>query len=194
MKLNLLWPTPIWEIEDDPELVKMADSLMQEYYHLKQNNLKIPFNIFCSSYPSSLKFERIIREYVTKALAEADYNWKYSEMLLGHFNMSTENEWDPPHIHLGNQLVGVFFVKAPEGSGELNVIAPSFAGGLTTHDEINVMGQKQVKRYTRTYYQIKPKVGKLVFFPHDLVHFVLPNTTKDIRVSIALNIDLKHTG
>ena len=185
MKLSLLWPTPVWEIQT-PELEQIADDMVNEYASFKKSNKEFPYNVFDGTFASAKSLESLIGQFTNQAMYDGDFDWRYSHIVRGRFNMTTKNGWDSPHIHVGPQLVAVYYWQVPEGSGDLVLVAPSFAGGLTTTME----GTKG----TRTYYKVTPKKGLLVLFPSDLVHFVLPNETDSIRASVAANIELHHVG
>lgn len=185
MKTSLLWPTPVWEIHT-PLLEQIADNIVKEYAEFKSTGEKFPYDVFDGTFKSLDLLRITIGDFTNKALEEANYNWRYSRMLRGRFNMTLRGEWDSPHIHIGPQLVAVYYWQVPEGSGDLVLVAPSFAGGLTTTTE----GFKGA----RTHYTITPKKGLLVLFPSDLVHFVLPNDTDSTRASLAANIELYTLG
>lgn len=190
MKLNLLWPTPVWEFET-PELLSLSNQLMENIRELNKKKITLPQNIFDKSLPASIELEKLIHSYTNEALIAAKCNWRYSHMMRGRVNMNKLGEWDSPHIHIGPKLVGVLYLRTPESSGNLILIAPTFAGGLTSTSETSSMSQIPVTKQQRTYFEVVPQVGKMVLFPSDLVHFVMPNTKDDTRVSVALNIELQ---
>lgn len=185
MKLSLLWPTPIWEIQT-PELERIADELVVDYKDYKRRGLEMPYDIFDSGIIALQLLKEQIRKLTNEALKTGNFDWRFSSIMRGRFNMTTRGDWDSPHIHVGPQLVAVYYWQVPEGSGDLVLVAPSFAGGLTTTSDGN--------KGARTHYTITPKKGLLALFPSDLVHFVLPNETEYIRASVAANIELHHVG
>lgn len=185
MKLSLMWPTPIWEVQT-PELEQIADDLVNDYKQFKSGNDVLPYDIFDSNFESLKQLQESIKQYTNQGMKEGQFEWRFSRIMRGRFNMTRQSEWDSPHIHVGPQLVAVYYWQVPENSGKLVLVAPSFAGGLTTTNDDN--------KGARTHYTITPKKGLLVLFPSDLVHFVLPNETDRIRASVAANIELHHVG
>jgi len=93
-----------------------------------------------------------------------------------------------PHIHPGSVLSGVYYVTLPENSGSLRLINPNlfnfvslaFLGGLETFTEGPCV-------FTTEHTLHKSKPGGLLIFPSHLSHYVLPNLSKQKRISISFN-------
>lgn len=177
MSLKLLWPTPVWEIET-PELSDIVAPLLHEI----KTNPKDPDAYLITKMPEASKFEKLLGPIVDDALQEGNYDWKFSKLLWGRVVGMQQNNWDSPHVHLGPMLVGVFYLQIQKGHGDLVLVPSTSNSGLSTHHD-GIKG-------TRLYHQIQPKEGKLVLFPADLVHFVIPNNIPLPRYSIALNFQL----
>ena len=77
------------------------------------------------------------------------------------FNVNTQGEYTGWHAHNRWTRVGVLYVSAPAGDIEFR------QGGA--------------------YWCETPKQGDLLVFPGKLDHRVLPNTSLDIRISVAFN-------
>jgi len=97
------------------------------------------------------------------------------------------------HIHPGAIWSGVYYVQAPEGAGQIELVDPR---------TVNLMNSAtympNVKRKTEcwTKVKVKPVAGKMLFFPAWLYHGIDPNlatgTGRDSeRVVIAFNINQK---
>jgi uncharacterized protein (TIGR02466 family) len=137
----------------------------------------MPKTEYCNVFTESLQ------SIVDREMVESNYKWKYSKLLWGRVARMGQNEWDPPHVHLGPMLVGVFYLQIQKGHGDLYLVPNGSNSGFSTHDD--------PKRGTRIYHKVTPTEGKLVLFPGDLIHFVTHNTSTLPRYSIALNIEMK---
>jgi uncharacterized protein (TIGR02466 family) len=84
------------------------------------------------------------------------------------------------HDHGGVIVACVYYVKAPENSGDLLLIDPRGSVNWDWESKDGFDGAK--------YKRVKPKEGKLVIFPGYVLHAVDPNNSKEERVSIAINI------
>jgi hypothetical protein len=77
------------------------------------------------------------------------------------FNVNTQGEYTGWHSHSRWARVGVLYVQIPAGLIEFR------QGGA--------------------YWTETPRAGDLLVFPGNLEHRVLPNTSLDVRISIAFN-------
>lgn len=77
------------------------------------------------------------------------------------FNVNTPGEYTGWHTHSRWARVGVLYVQVPGGAIEFR------QGGA--------------------YWSESPKAGDLLVFPGSLEHRVLPNTSEQVRISIAFN-------
>jgi hypothetical protein len=79
------------------------------------------------------------------------------------FNVNTPGEYTGWHSHSRWARVGVLYVQVPSGDIEFR------QGGA--------------------YWRETPKPGDLLVFAGELEHRVLPNTSSDVRISIAFNFE-----
>jgi hypothetical protein len=77
------------------------------------------------------------------------------------FNANTQGEYTGWHTHSRWARVGVLYVQVPGGDIEFK------QGGA--------------------YWRETPKQGDLLVFPGSLEHRVLPNTSEQVRISVAFN-------
>jgi hypothetical protein len=85
------------------------------------------------------------------------------------------NAMQPGHITLAHQhddddelLSAVYYISAPENSGELSL------------------------RYKNFTTRVTPEAGMFVFFPADIRHAVSKNNSTEIRLSLGINIGPKQ--
>lgn len=94
-------------------------------------------------------------------------------------NINAKNQFNWPHIHTGNTLSMVYYVRCNDNSGNLVFERP---------DPLKLcFVNKTVNENTNTAYTFSPVPGSFVIFPSYLSHYVTPNYSDDYRISIALN-------
>ena len=103
-------------------------------------------------------------------------------------NVNGPGAMNYPHIHPGSVLSGVYYVTLPENSGNLRLINPNLfnfvslesIGGVETFTEGPCL-------FTTEHTLHKSQSGGLLIFPSHLSHYVLPNLSKQKRISISFN-------
>ena len=91
--------------------------------------------------------------------------------------------YNAPHIHPNSLFSGVYYIKAPENSGDLvcNDPRPGVQLNMPTRKE-----GKPSKNLWREVH-LKPVEGRIIIFPFYLWHNVEPNLSNDIRISVSFN-------
>ena len=94
------------------------------------------------------------------------------------------------HVHPGSILSGVYYVTLPKNSGNLGLMNPNILnfffdapGGVETFTEGPTL-------FTTGHIFRKSKPGGLLIFPSHLSHHVLPNLSKQQRISLSFNTGL----
>jgi hypothetical protein len=85
------------------------------------------------------------------------------------------------HNHNPVPIAGVFYLKAAPNMGNLFLENPLdlILGKSANHSETRIP--------TTFNYEVEAVSGKLVLFPGWMKHFTKPNTTDDMRISMAVN-------
>ena len=99
------------------------------------------------------------------------------------FNINPTGGSIKPHAHPNSIFSGVFYLKTPEKSGNINFINPNQRHEYHfTRDNVERYGE-----YTFGEFRHTPEVSKLVMFPSSLEHYVDGNASVEDRISIAFN-------
>ena len=106
-------------------------------------------------------------------------------------NVSGTGAVHTPHIHNGSILSGVYYVSLPENSGNLRLMNPNLFNYVT----LTFMGKIETftegpTPFTSGNMEFKGSQGSLVIFPSHICHYVLPNLSKEVRISISFNTKL----
>ena len=98
-------------------------------------------------------------------------------------NINYPGCFNRPHLHPNALFSGVYWIKAPEKSGNLMLYDPRPGVQMT------MPSRKEVKLPPELWREVhyKPKAGTVVMFPAWLWHEVKPNKSNDIRISVSFN-------
>jgi len=94
------------------------------------------------------------------------------------------------HIHPGSLWSGVYYVQAPENSGNIEFTDPRTAN-IMSQPKFENKGEREVDFWTQVSY--RPKAGRMLVFPSFLYHNVEPNLSQEPgeaseRVIISFNL------
>lgn len=106
-------------------------------------------------------------------------------------NVSGAGAINIPHLHIRSILSGVYYVTHPKNSGNLRLMNPN----LFNHVTLAHMGKIETftegpTPFTTHKMDFAGLPGSLVIFPSHLCHYVLPNLSKEARISISFNTTL----
>ena len=98
-------------------------------------------------------------------------------------NINYPGGYNRPHLHPNSLFSGVYWIKAPEKSGNLMLYEPRQGAQCTMPNRKE--GKVPPELWREVHYQ--PKAGTVVMFPAWLWHEVQPNKSNDIRISVSFN-------
>lgn len=100
-------------------------------------------------------------------------------------NINPKGHSHKVHTHPNNYLSGVYYVNAPEGSGDIEFLDP--------RQQALVLQPKAVEStpFNTWKHRITPKEGQLLIFHSWFQHQVQENLSDQERISISFNIMLK---
>lgn len=100
----------------------------------------------------------------------------------GWINVGERGAMNTPHDHPGSVWSGSYYVQVPAGDkagGEIEFLDPRTNIRATTVDGAACFASK---------YRLAPQAGQLLIFPSWLRHWVFPNESDAIRISVAFNL------
>lgn len=122
---------------------------------------------------------------------DKEHDWEkgvWSDLVYW-LNINSKNEFNPPHMHPGCHYSGVYYVKVPKQTSCIHFLDPR-PNQLNSRPDIKNVGKNPFwseNKYDSSVYTFEPKEGKVIIFPSSLVHYVDPNPSDEIRVSLAFN-------
>jgi len=192
MNLMSIYSVPFWQSEypEFEEHKELFSEKLKEFQ--KQNPTKEAPRSNITGYQSPDTVHHIpelssLFEYICQMgfKAVADLNFIDCDLAITSAWMNNNNTrqcMNSEHIH-GDVFSGVFYLKAPEGSGKLSL----------SNLAINKMWMgcslaQQKNQFTAESIKIEPIEGNILLFPSYLPHSVETNNHDDERISISFNI------
>jgi hypothetical protein len=144
-------------------------------------------DFFINTYDNDIT-KHLFEEYIIpNANNIINYFWGYVRTYKNieyWYNVNHPNSYNHLHNHVGSVLSGVFYIKVPENSGNINFVR--------TESEVNDISKfidvNKTNPYTNCRYWSKAVEGKLIMFPSYLSHYVEQNTSTDDRISLSFNL------
>jgi uncharacterized protein (TIGR02466 family) len=98
-------------------------------------------------------------------------------------NINYPGGFNRPHLHPNSLFSGVYWIKAPENSGNLMLYEPRPGAQCTMPNRKE--GKLPPEVWREVHYA--PQAGMAIMFPAWLWHEVRPNKSNDIRISVSFN-------
>ena len=183
------FPTPVY-IQEIPNAVELNQYLEQKILHWSQQdkgvsktnaggwhsttdmNRKEEYNVLIKEL-FAMQYEIFKKEFLTQ------------KPVLGNMwaNINYPGNANRPHLHPNSLFSGVYWIKAPEKSGNLMLYEPR--PGVHTTMPNRKEGKLPSELWREIHYQ--PKAGTAIMFPSWLWHEVKPNQSNDTRISVSFN-------
>ena len=158
-----------WQ-KDDPKGVSKTNA--GGWHSATDMNRKAEYNVLMKEL-FNMQEEIFKKEFLTQ------------KPVLGNMwaNINYPGNANRPHLHPNSLFSGVYWVKAPEKSGNLMLYEPRPGAQCTMPNRKE--GKLPPELWREIHY--KPKAGTIVMFPAWLWHEVRPNESNDIRISVSFN-------
>tara|TARA_R100000664_G_C2740025_1_gene128646 strand:+ start:205 stop:831 length:627 start_codon:yes stop_codon:yes gene_type:complete len=134
----------------------------------------------------NLQIKRLLRK------VEQDHEWEDGEWedVDPWLNVNQKGNFNPPHIHPGNDYSGCYYITYPENSGVIHFLDPRPQHRFSSPNPAHKQGTNWYagnNPYDSSIFSYEIKEGKVILFPSWLMHYVDPNPTDNLRISIAFN-------
>ena len=158
-----------WQ-KDDPKGVSKTN--VNGWHSTTDMNRKEEYNVLTKEL-FNMQFEIFKKEYLI------------DKPVLGNMwaNINYKGGFNRPHLHPNALFSGVYWIKAPEKSGNLMIYEPR--PGVHTIMPNRKKGKLPSELWREIHYT--PQAGTIVMFPAWLWHEVRPNESNDTRISVSFN-------
>lgn len=132
---------------------------------------------------------KTVKDYFHYMGADYHIDWK----LHGWASINRFGDYHDYHNHPHSYLSGTYYVRVPETVEALSTRADVRPGRITFYDPRSAVNMTAIKSdpYIEAEHTVTPKPGMIMLWPAFLNHFVHPNLSKELRVSISYNVVLK---
>jgi uncharacterized protein (TIGR02466 family) len=190
-EIKTFFPSCIW-LHDLEDYQSMNTRMMAELSELRQSTgYNNPANDAWQSRGNLNKlgeFKPLMERFSAGSKRVLDYlRLEYDDFVItdSWANINPPGHSHMVHTHPNNFLSGVYYLKAPENSGDIEFLDPR---------QQALVLQPKVKEQTINNawkHRITPKEGQLLIFHSWFQHQVQENLSEEERVSISFNIMLK---
>lgn len=133
-------------------------------------------------------FMEIIR-CVSETFSELGFNTKQYEPVIhvAWLNINRKHNFMRHHNHLKAVFSGVYYIKTPKNSGDLEFNSPVADHKYVVDSDCI----KDFNHFNSNTWIVPAEEGKLVLFPSWLVHFVQPNLSDEDRISLSFDCSIR---
>ena len=190
MNIEYHFPTPVY-IQEVPNAGELNFYLEKNILQWQKEDPKGVSKTNVNGWHSQTDMNKK-EEYnpLTKELFNMQFEIYKKELLtlkpvLGNMwaNINYKGGFNRPHLHPNALFSGVYWIKAPENSGNLMLYEPRPGMQCTMPDRKE--GKLPPELWREVHYQ--PRAGTVVMFPAWLWHEVRPNESNDTRISVSFN-------
>lgn len=135
---------------------------------------------------------KTVADYLRGTGVDVDASWQ----LQAWANINRLGDYHNLHNHPHSYLSGTYYVQLPEDSkqqagsrADLNSGAISFYDPRGQANMTAIRGDAQID----PEYRVLPNPGDILLWPSFLHHFVHPNLSAELRISISFNVIIKMT-
>ncbi|MDH3690954.1 MAG: 2OG-Fe(II) oxygenase family protein [Gammaproteobacteria bacterium] len=132
---------------------------------------------------------KTVKDYFQKM--EVDYQIDWS--VFGWASVNRFGDYHDYHNHPHSYLSGTYYVRVPDTVEKLHTRADVRPGCITFYDPRSSVNMTAIRNdpYIEAEFTVSPKPGMIMLWPAFLNHFVHPNLSKELRISISYNVMLK---
>ena len=195
--VDALFPIPLFRYRiDQPDLnsrlvKEIADRRKAEAGRSNTNRVgwQSEHDFFLRKEPAHASLARLLGEVMKATLQSIDPAADLARLQVsmnGWVNVNPPGGYTGPHQHTNAILSGVYYVDVPRGRSD--------KGGaiefLSPHPVRLLGGLLNAPMFSERIY-VQPKAGDLLIFPGQVPHWVHPNDSGKVRLTIAFNAMVK---
>jgi|TARA_R110000824_G_scaffold401537_2_gene612818 uncharacterized protein (TIGR02466 family) len=207
-KKHDLFITDLWEFDFPyhdqfkPQVLDfVASSKPQEHINQTGNPSLNSYGGDELSFDEDRSIFSFFKTQALKLLKEVEkiHDWDSGEWdrLDPWLNVNRKGNFNPPHVHPGNDYSGCYYASFPENSGLIHFLDPRPQHRFSSPNPKSKENENWYlsdNPYDTSLFTHKIKEGKVVIFPSWLTHYVDPNPTDSLRISIPFNAKYTQYG
>lgn len=129
-------------------------------------------------------------DYCRRAGMDYPIDWS----LQAWASVNRLGDYHDPHNHPHAYLSGTYYVRVPESRAPLRNRADVRPGCITFYDPRSAVNMGAIKGdpQIESEFTVSPRPGMILVWPAFLMHYVHPNLSEELRISISFNLIVKH--
>ena len=149
-------------------------------------------NLLNQDHPGANWLRMEVNESVIEYLKAVNINYSVDWQIHAWANINRMGDYHDLHNHPHCYLSGTYYVKMPEKSegGKRRDLRPNSITFYDPRQSVN-MGSIRNDPYVEPEFTLLPVPGLILLWPSFLNHFVHPNLSNEVRISVSFNIILK---
>ena len=200
MAFTGVWPTmlvkrqlPGFERSNDGLAAHIAEQEAREADYTARYQEQ---DFFSSRIPAVRWLKDQIDQTAVAFLRHAGIERKPSWTIFGWYSINRYGDHHAPHTHPRSYLSGTYYVRVPPAPASIDdprarPACISFYDPRTGANMITVGSEPDA----RAAHVVRPSAGMLLLWPSPVQHYVHPNLSEELRVSISFNLIMdRYTG
>jgi len=193
MTFNGVWPTNLVKRRlsgfEQPTEGLAAHILEQEARERDYTARYQEQNFFAGDNPAVNWLNSQIDQTTTAFLRHMGIERTLTWSIFAWYSVNRYGDHHAPHTHPKSYLSGTYYVRVPPAPASVDdprarPACISFYDPRTGANMITVGSEPDAQ----TAYVVHPSVGTLLMWPSPVQHYVHPNLTEDLRISISFNV------
>jgi uncharacterized protein (TIGR02466 family) len=191
-----LWPTTLVERQlpghqdANRELGRLIRALEAERPELTTDYLG--GNLLTNDNPAVGWLKACINKTVVDYFRHLAMDYPIDWTLQGWANVNRFGDYHDAHNHPRAYLSGTYYVAVPSNVAPRQGRSDVRSGCISFYDPRGAANMTAIKGdpYIEAEHTIQPRAGTILLWPAFLKHFVHPNLSQDLRISISYNVML----
>ena len=131
-------------------------------------------------------------DYCHRAGMDYPIDWS----LQAWANINRLGDYHDPHNHPHAYLSGTYYVRVPQSRALLQNRADVRPGCITFYDPRGAVNMNAIKDdpQIEPEFTVSPTPGTILMWPAFVMHFVHPNLSQELRISISFNLIVKQAS
>jgi uncharacterized protein (TIGR02466 family) len=150
-------------------------------------------NLFELDHPGVNWLRTAVNGAVVEYLRWAGIDYPVNWAIQGWANVNRFGDYHDYHNHPRAYLSGTYYLQVPARMEKLRTRGDGRPGCITFYDPRYAVNAGAIKNdpYVEPEYTVQLEAGLLMLWPGFVNHFVHPNLSKQPRITISFNINLK---
>ena len=191
---RLLWPLLFLERTlpgfDDANRELERLLLERESANVNMTTDYLDSNLFSVANPAIDWLKQCIHKSAIDYCRRAGMEYAIDWSLRGWGNINRMGDYHDPHNHPYAYLSGTYYVLVPTTRASLPNRADVRPGCITFYDPRGTANMTAIKDdpQIEAEFTVSPTAGMILLWPSFLMHFVHPNLSDEMRISISFNL------